>query len=415
MCFSVRSFGCALFYLKGKFNMKRKKRIYNALIVGAMLLTLTACDTNKSMECTSSIAFDKSSSSNSITSTLPQSSSSPQSNFKNTSEEKSQSSTIPIQTSSTSSSKTTNTSNQISSADTSPTETSSISTSSFSTSSTPTKNVSSKEQTVTSTSSQTDPTKVNDSSNIVFEDESAKIAIKGVGWVPIREAYEKGYIRIKIINGIAYHVSSMNGVDYIRPANIDTGISYDGESPIVFTYADGTTGIEKRDGATYEYLPGIVYTYEAPKDGAGRLIGSTCPICNKTVGANSCEHFSRSQYCHQCGEFVEHNTCHSCASNSSSTHHCSDCGKISGDGTKGTCVQWLMSDVDCPNCGKHVAVRTCHTCVTNGQESLFCSECGKQMGDGTKGTCLSYWTGGDHDCPNCGVTIPQKTCHSCGN
>ena len=42
-----------------------------------------------------------------------------------------------------------------------------------------------------------------------------------------------------------------------------------------------------------------------------------------------------------------------------------------------------------------------------------CSKCGKTEGDGQNGTCLSYWTGGDHECPNCGIVIPEKTCHTC--
>ncbi len=44
-----------------------------------------------------------------------------------------------------------------------------------------------------------------------------------------------------------------------------------------------------------------------------------------------------------------------------------------------------------------------------------CTHCGKKGGDGSNGTCLRYWTGGDHTCANCGVIVPQSTCHTCNN
>ncbi len=40
---------------------------------------------------------------------------------------------------------------------------------------------------------------------------------------------------------------------------------------------------------------------------------------------------------------------------------CQDCGKLLGDGTNGTCVQFLR-DKNCPNCGEFVKKFTCHTC-----------------------------------------------------
>ena len=42
-------------------------------------------------------------------------------------------------------------------------------------------------------------------------------------------------------------------------------------------------------------------------------------------------------------------------------HYCQKCGKACGDGTNGTCVQFV-SACDCPNCGEHVDSRACHTC-----------------------------------------------------
>lgn len=99
----------------------------------------------------------------------------------------------------------------------------------------------------------------------------------------------------------------------VQAADFRTGISWDGKSPIVYTYTDGTTGTTPKDGATYEVLPGKVSTYYAPKDVE---VSNRCPYCDKTLG----------------------------------------------DGQNGTCVVWLMGDVDCPNCGEHVKSHTCHTC-----------------------------------------------------
>ena len=42
-------------------------------------------------------------------------------------------------------------------------------------------------------------------------------------------------------------------------------------------------------------------------------------------------------------------------------HYCQKCSKACGDGTNGTCVQYV-SACDCPSCGEHVDSWTCHTC-----------------------------------------------------
>lgn len=41
--------------------------------------------------------------------------------------------------------------------------------------------------------------------------------------------------------------------------------------------------------------------------------------------------------------------------------YCQSCGKKCGDGTNGTCVQFVNT-CDCPNCHKHVDAWTCHSC-----------------------------------------------------
>ncbi len=40
---------------------------------------------------------------------------------------------------------------------------------------------------------------------------------------------------------------------------------------------------------------------------------------------------------------------------------CQVCGRVCGDGSGGTCVQFVNA-CSCPNCGESVAARTCHSC-----------------------------------------------------
>lgn len=43
------------------------------------------------------------------------------------------------------------------------------------------------------------------------------------------------------------------------------------------------------------------------------------------------------------------------------TFNCSDCGKLAGGGTHGTCAQFSV-DKNCPVCGEYVKAWTCHSC-----------------------------------------------------
>ena len=97
----------------------------------------------------------------------------------------------------------------------------------------------------------------------------------------------------------------------VQSANPDTGISWDGVSPIIYTYEDGTTGTTPQNGAKYEVIPGIY------------------------------------------GEYWNFNEVYDGI--------CDYCGKKQGDGTNGTCVVHRMSDT-CPNCGATGMLNKCHTC-----------------------------------------------------
>lgn len=160
------------------------------------------------------------------------------------------------------------------------------------------------------------------------------------------------------------NISSTETRKVVQLADPDTGISWDGVSPIIYTYPDGTTGTEKRDGATYEQVPGLIDTYTIPRDSVEREIGTICPVCQKEIqylsGGKYCSQKKRCEYCIECGIYINAYTCHTCAQNFDYIF-CRQCGKKGGDGRNGTCGSWL-EDIDCPNCGEHVEAYTCHTC-----------------------------------------------------
>lgn len=102
---------------------------------------------------------------------------------------------------------------------------------------------------------------------------------------------------------------------YVKDADPETGISWDGESQIIYRTAEGIT-TEKTRGGYYEIRPGewVQLPYEMREE---------------TV-TDKCEH----------------------------------CGRTRGDGTGGTCLRYSLSDSDmtCPNCGGNIPAKTCHTC-----------------------------------------------------
>ena len=159
--------------------------------------------------------------------------------------------------------------------------------------------------------------------------------------------------------------------NYVAPADPETGISWDGKSPIIYTYPDGTTGTVPVKGAKYEYMPGLWTTIKIPEDSAGRPAGSICPTCGKVVadswgeGPDTCHQSDVSHYCNACGKWVNAYTCHDCVEYQvGETRYCTLCGKVAGDGTNGTCVVWMTGGPDrrCEHCGDPCPPYTCHTC-----------------------------------------------------
>ena len=102
---------------------------------------------------------------------------------------------------------------------------------------------------------------------------------------------------------------------YVRDADPETGISWDGESKIIYRTAEGLT-TEKTYGGYYEIRPNewVQLPYDIKEETA----------------TDKCEH----------------------------------CGKVRGDGTNGTCIRYSLADGDmtCPNCGRNIPKHTCHTC-----------------------------------------------------
>ena len=102
---------------------------------------------------------------------------------------------------------------------------------------------------------------------------------------------------------------------YVKDADPETGISWDGESKIIYRTAEGQT-TEKTYGGYYEIRP-------------NEWVQLPYPVEKEEI-----------------------------------TDKCVHCGKIRGDGLNGTCIRYSLADGDmtCPNCGKTIPKHTCHTC-----------------------------------------------------
>ena len=109
--------------------------------------------------------------------------------------------------------------------------------------------------------------------------------------------------------------SEQKAKKYVRDADPETGISWDGESKIIYRTAEGLT-TEKTYGGYYEIRPNewVQLPYEIAA----------------VTETDKCEH----------------------------------CGRVRGDGSGGTCIRYSLADGDmtCPNCGKTIPKHTCHTC-----------------------------------------------------
>lgn len=126
---------------------------------------------------------------------------------------------------------------------------------------------------------------------------------------------QKAEQKKEVYNEPVLQGSTQETKKYVRDADPETGISWDGESKIIYRTAEGLT-TEKTYGGYYEIRPNewVQLPYEIKEETATDI----------------CEH----------------------------------CGKTRGDGLNGTCIRYSLADGDmtCPNCGKTIPKHTCHTC-----------------------------------------------------
>ncbi|MDD4492742.1 MAG: hypothetical protein PHV32_00080 [Eubacteriales bacterium] len=80
-----------------------------------------------------------------------------------------------------------------------------------------------------------------------------------------------------------------------------------------------------------------------------------CSMC----GSHSCPSFYGTDEWGNTGLFPT--LCPKYNTQSDPLHTCQKCGKKTGDGSNGTCVEFINA-CNCPLCGESVVARTCHTC-----------------------------------------------------
>lgn len=80
-----------------------------------------------------------------------------------------------------------------------------------------------------------------------------------------------------------------------------------------------------------------------------------CPIC----GSHSCPSFYGTDEWGNTGLFSE--LCQKYNEHNDPLKYCQECGKKTGNGQNGTCVQFIQDDY-CPNCGEFVKANICHSC-----------------------------------------------------
>ena len=126
---------------------------------------------------------------------------------------------------------------------------------------------------------------------------------------------QKAEQKKEVYNEPVLQGSTQETKKYVRDADPETGISWDGESKIIYRTAEGLT-TEKTYGGYYEIRPNEWVQFPYPIE--------------KEEISDKCEY----------------------------------CGRIRGDVTGGTCLRYSLSDSDmiCPNCGAVIPKHTCHTC-----------------------------------------------------
>lgn len=111
-------------------------------------------------------------------------------------------------------------------------------------------------------------------------------------------------------------------------------------------------------GGTTEYICGTAgHNCDGPETHAyiQNLELKGCPHC----GSHSCVSFyAVDEWGNTC---YTPSKCPSYDIQKDPVYYCQECGKACGDGTSGTCVQFVAA-CKCPNCDEAVDSRTCHSC-----------------------------------------------------
>lgn len=126
-----------------------------------------------------------------------------------------------------------------------------------------------------------------------------------------------------------------------EPDNSGGGIQIGGGDQETTEYSCGVKNHHCNGAETHAYICNM------EKEG--------CPYC----GSHACPSF---YYVDKWGNAgVNPELCPKYSEKNDPLVYCQKCGKKCGDGTNGTCVEFINA-CGCPICGKHVEGRTCHTC-----------------------------------------------------
>lgn len=112
------------------------------------------------------------------------------------------------------------------------------------------------------------------------------------------------------------------------------------------------------DDNPYNYSCGVA-NHHCMSESEHVLIAESEAAGCKYCGSHSCPSFYATN--RWGGATVDVTLCPMYDSHKDPSKYCQTCGKPKGDGTNGTCVNFLQA-WNCPVCGKWVEAMTCHTC-----------------------------------------------------
>lgn len=122
--------------------------------------------------------------------------------------------------------------------------------------------------------------------------------------------------------------------------NVGIVINPDAQTPTPTTYSCGVAGHHCHGQATHNFIVSLEQ--------------KGCEHC----GSHSCPSFyTTDEWGQAC---YDETKCPQYNKKNDSKYYCQVCGKPSGVGSNGTCVNFTV-DTECPDCGEFVKARTCHS------------------------------------------------------